>query len=172
MFGDRLKIDFGAIAAQGEIGVAIEDVGDAPGHACGEISSRAAQHDDQAIGHVLAAVIADAFDHGRGARVANSEAFAGHAAKVGFAAGSAIEADVADEDILFEHEFGFARVVDDQLPAGEALTDIVVAVSLERQRHALGEKCAEALPGAAGELYADTCLRADRRSRSDERFRR
>ena len=55
-----------------------------------------AEHDHQAVGHVFAAVVADAFDHGGSAGVAHGEALAGHAVEEGFAAGGAVEGDVAD----------------------------------------------------------------------------
>ena len=44
---------------------AFEHVGDAAAHAGGEVPAGAAEHDDAAAGHVLAAVIADAFDDRR-----------------------------------------------------------------------------------------------------------
>ena len=63
-----------------------------------------AQHHDQAVGHVFAAVIADAFHHGRGAGIAHGKALAGHAVEEGFAAGGAVEAHVADQNIFLGHE--------------------------------------------------------------------
>ena len=51
-------------------------------------------------GHVLAAVIADAFDDDRRAAVADAEALAGDAADVALAARRAVERDVADDDVL------------------------------------------------------------------------
>ncbi len=46
-----------------------------------------AEDDDAAAGHVLAAVIADAFDNRVGTAVADAEAFAGDAADKQFPAG-------------------------------------------------------------------------------------
>ena len=66
--GDRLQIDRRAVAALlGEIALLVEHVGDAAAHAGGEVAAALAEHDDEAVGHVFAAVIAEAFDHG-GAR--------------------------------------------------------------------------------------------------------
>ena len=63
--GDRLQIDGGPVAALlGEVAGFIEHVGDAAAHAGGEVAAGLAEHDDQAVGHVFAAVIAEAFDDG------------------------------------------------------------------------------------------------------------
>ena len=62
------------------------------------------EHDDAAAGHVLAAVIADAFDDRRRAAVAHGEALARDAAEERLAAGRAVERDVADDDVLLRRE--------------------------------------------------------------------
>ena len=88
------------LTLRGEVAVLVEHVGDAAGHAGAEVAAGRAEHDDAAAGHVFAAVIADGFDDGVHAAVAHAEALAGHAADVGFAAGRAVERDVADDDVL------------------------------------------------------------------------
>ena len=88
-------------AARGEVALVVEDVGDAAAHAGGEVAAGLAENDDEAVGHVLAAVIADAFDHRGRAGVADGEALAGHAVEEDFAAGGAVEHDVADENVFF-----------------------------------------------------------------------
>ena len=88
--------------------VDVEHVGDAAAHAGGEVAPGPAEHDDPAAGHVLAAVIADAFDHRARAAVAHGEPLAGQAAQIGLAARRAVERDVADDDVLLGHE-GRAR---------------------------------------------------------------
>jgi hypothetical protein len=60
----------------------------------------------RAAGHVFAAVVADGFDDGVHAAVADAEALAGHAADVGLAAGRAVERHVADDDVLLRHKGG------------------------------------------------------------------
>ena len=142
-------------ALLGEVALLIEHVGDAAAHAGGEVAAALAEHHHQAVRHVLAAVIAQAFHHRRRAGIAHREALAGHAVEVGFAAGGAVEHHVADQDILFRQEGGSARRIDDQPAAGESLAHVVVGVAFEFERDALGQKCAEALPGRAGELEAD-----------------
>ena len=71
-----------------------------------KLRPRLAEHDHEAVRHVFAAVIADAFDHRGRAGVAHREALAGHAVEERLAAGRAVEHDVADEDVFFGHERG------------------------------------------------------------------
>ena len=59
-----------------------------------------ADHDGDAAGHVLAAVVAGPLDDGQGAAVADAEPLAGPAAEEGPAAGRAVEGDVADQDVV------------------------------------------------------------------------
>ncbi len=91
-----------------KLAVLIEHVGHAAAHPGGEVASGLAEHDDQSARHVLAAVIADAFDDRVRAAVAHREALAGHAAEERLAAGRAVERDVADDDVLLGLEGGFA----------------------------------------------------------------
>ena len=106
--------------------VRVEHVGDAAAHAGGEVAAGPAEHDDASAGHVLAAVIADAFDDGERAAVADGEAFAGDAAEVRLAAGRAVERDVADEDVVLGDEARLLRRIDDDLAARQPLADVVV----------------------------------------------
>src|SRR4029079_12791090 len=69
----------------------VEHVGDAARHAGGEVAPGRPDDDDAAAGHVLAAVIADAFDDGAGAAVAHGEPFARDAAYIRFAGGRAVQ---------------------------------------------------------------------------------
>ena len=123
----------------------VEDVGDAAGHARGEVAAGPADHHDAAAGHVLAAVVADALDHGVNAGVADAEALAGHAADVRLAGRGAVEGHVAGDDVLLGHEGGLARREEDDLAAREPLAEVVVGVALEGQRHAVRDEGAEAL---------------------------
>ena len=50
---------------------------------------------------------------------------------------------------------GAARRIDDQPSARESLADVVVGVAFQLERHALGQKRAEALAGRPVELEAD-----------------
>ena len=101
----RLKINRVQVAALlGEVSAFVEDIGDATAHAGGEISSAGAEHDDQTVGHVLAAVVANALDHGSRSGIADREALARHSVEESFAAGRAVESNVADDDVFFRRE--------------------------------------------------------------------
>src|SRR5690606_10480661 len=128
------------------------------GHAGGEVAAGGAEHDDAAAGHVFEAVVAHAFDDGGDAGVAHREAFAGAAADVEFAAGRAVEGDVADDDVFGGRKAGGRGGAHNDLAAGEALADVVVGVAFEAEGHALGHECAEGLAGGTGEADVDGVL--------------
>ncbi len=83
-----------------EIALLVEHISDAAGHAGREVAARWPENDDAAARHVFAAVIADGFDDGIDAAVADAEPLAGHAADIRFAAGGAVKGDVADDDVF------------------------------------------------------------------------
>ena len=140
--------------------VEIEHVGDAAAHAGREIATRLAQDHGPAAGHVLAAMIADSLDDRRGAAVADAEPLARDAAQIKLAAGCAVEHDVAGDDVVLGHEGAFARRIDDDLAAGEALAAVVVDVALDADRDAVHAKGHQALAGAAAEIQLNRCLRS------------
>jgi hypothetical protein len=95
----------------------IENVGHPARHPGGEVPSGLAQDHDPASGHVFAAMIADALDHGVNTAVANAEAFTRDSVNIGFAAGGSVEGDVADDYILFRFEGCAWGRVDNDLAA-------------------------------------------------------
>jgi len=78
----------------------IEHVGDATGHAGGEVAAGGAEHDDATAGHVFATVVADALDDGGDAGVADTEALASAAVDVDLTGRGAVQRDVADDDVV------------------------------------------------------------------------
>ena len=97
----RLEVDAGLVAAaRGEIAPAIVDVGDAAAHSSREVAARATKYEDRSVGHVLAAVVADTFNYGCGAGVADRETLAGDSVEEDFAAGCAVKNHVTDQDAL------------------------------------------------------------------------
>ena len=155
LLADGLEADHLEVAVVLQFPVRIEDPGDAAAHAGREVAPGRPKNHGAAAGHVLAAVIADPLDDRAGARVADAEALRGAAAEERFAAGGAVERDVADQDVLFGDESGAARRVEDEPSAGQPLADVVVAVALQLDRDAGREEGAEALAGAAGERDVD-----------------
>src|ERR1700687_5695967 len=117
-FENRLQVDRVQIAALfGEVAALVENVGDAAAHAGGKISAASSEQQHQALGHVFAAVVADALDHRGRSRVANRKALARDPIEKRFAAGGAVESDVADENIVLGSETRPSRRIDDQSSA-------------------------------------------------------
>ena len=90
-------------------------------------------------------MIADSFDDGVDARIADAEAFAGHAADVGFTRRGAIKRYVTDDNVFCGVEGGAGVRIDDDLAAGETLAEIIVRVAFESEAHAARHERAEAL---------------------------
>src|SRR5690606_19047945 len=147
------------IAARLEIAARIPDVRDAARHAGREVAAGGAEDHRAPARHVLAAVVADAFDDRARAAVTHAEALGRAAAEERASAGRAVQRDVADQHVLLGLEAAFARRVDDQPAAGEALADVVVAVALELERVSLREERTEALPGGPAQLDVDRIRR-------------
>ena len=143
----------------GEAAVLVEHVGDAAAHPGGEVAPGAAEHDDVAAGHVLAAVVADALDDGVGARVAHGEPLAGEPAEERLAPGRAVEDGVADDHVLLRGEGRALGRPDRDRAAREPLAGVVVRVAVERQLDPGREPRAERLAGRAAQREADRLRR-------------
>src|SRR5690348_4634621 len=156
---ERLELDHRGIAARLEVAAFVEHVGDAAAHAGGEIGARVAEHGDDAAGHVFAAMRAGAFDNRHRARVAHSEAFAGDAAEIAFAADRAVKHGVADDDALVARQLAVARRIDDQPAARQALAGVVVGRAFERESDAVRQEAAERLAAGALEANVDGGVR-------------
>src|SRR5690606_26487188 len=121
-----------------------------------EVAPGLAEDDDDAAGHVFAAVVAGALDHRDRARVAHREALARDAVEVGLAGDRAVEHGVADDDVVGRLAVDVSGLADDHAAAREALADVVVGVADEVERDAMDQPGTEALPGDA--LEADPQL--------------
>ena len=91
------------------------------GEACTEIASGGAEHHNSAAGHVLAAVVAHAFDHKRGTAVTNAETFAGASGHEHLAGSGAETGDVAGDDVAVLVEGDAIFRAHDHATAGQAL---------------------------------------------------
>ena len=154
-FRHRLELDHRHVAAGFEGAVLVDHIGDAARHAGGEIAPGDAEHHHDAAGHVFAAMVAGALDHGDGAGIAHGETLARHAAEIAFARDRAIQHGVADDDRFLRHDAGIRRRPDDDAPAREALADIVVGVAVELEGDAARQPGAKRLTGAAGEAHVN-----------------
>src|ERR1700730_5845294 len=109
-FENRLQVDRVQVAALlGKISALVENVSHPATHASGKISPAGPEHQDQAPGHVFATVIANSFDHSSRSGVANCKALARDSVEKRFAAGGAVEGNVANQNILLGCESGTAR---------------------------------------------------------------
>ena len=97
-------------------------------------------------------MVAHALDHRRGAGVADGKALAGDAVEKDFAAGGAVEHDVAHQDALFRQEAGGLGRIGDDAPAGKSLAQIIVRVAFQFKGDAVGHESSKALAGRAVEL--------------------
>jgi hypothetical protein len=113
------------------------------------------RHHHDAAGHVLAAVIPCALDHGDGARVAHREALARGARGVQLAARGAVETGVAHDGRLARNEGRAAGRRQHDPARCHALADVVVGVALELQHQPAGVPYPEALADAAPEPDGD-----------------
>src|SRR5262249_18384691 len=115
-------------------------------HTGAEVPAMRTENDDRAAGHVLTGVIADPFDDGDGARVADTEPLPCGAGDVELASGRAVEHGVPGQAWLTGVAHGWR---DCDPAAAHRLADVVVGVPHERKLDARGEEGAEALAGGA-----------------------
>ena len=114
--------------------VFIKNIGDSPAHAGREVLTGFTQDDGNTAGHVFKTMVTTSFADRPGAAVADTEALARDAGKIGGSACRAIQCHVAGDDVLIPGKTGFFLRPDDDLSAGEALADIVVGIAIQAQR--------------------------------------
>src|SRR5262249_9359932 len=112
LFRHRLELDHRHVAAGFERAVLVEHRGGGARHAGGEVAAGHAEYDDDAAGHVFAAVVAGPFHDDGGARITHGEAFAGDAAEITFAGDGAIHHGIADDDRLLRYDARLRRRAD------------------------------------------------------------
>src|SRR5579883_2966714 len=87
------------LAVEQVAGFRAKEVGEASGHAGAEIQAERPKDQSNATGHVFAAMLANAFDDGESAAVANGETLTGAASDIELAGSGAIEHGVADKNV-------------------------------------------------------------------------
>jgi hypothetical protein len=101
-FQQRFEVHrFQVASISSKVCVLVEDVCDPTAHASREVAATGTEHDDQAVGHIFAAVIAYSLHDGGCSGVANSKTLARNTVEEHFSAGRTIEGNVTDDDVLF-----------------------------------------------------------------------
>jgi hypothetical protein len=95
---------FEIAAILSEVSLLVVDVCNATAHAGCEITPAVSEDKDKAIRHVLAAMITDPFNDGCRARITDGKTLASDTVEENFSAGSAVERNVSDDDVLFRSE--------------------------------------------------------------------
>src|SRR5262245_12573474 len=92
------------------------------------------------------------------AAVSDAKALAGHASDVRFARCRSVERDIANDDVLLRHERGPLGGIDDDLTSREALSNVVVGVSLQDQCHSTRDEGPEALASRSFEVKLNRAI--------------
>src|SRR5712692_4078311 len=143
-------IFFGHVARDHAVGVELPplgQVGDAAGHPGTGVPSHRTERDGDAAGHVLTEMVARAFDHGSGARVAHAETLADSTGHEQTPAGRAVADRVAREHRVRRRVV--CKRTDHDHAAAHAFAHVVLRFTFERELHALIDERAEALARAA-----------------------
>src|SRR5262249_363140 len=142
----------------------IEDERDSPTHSRAKVPACLADHYHGATRHVFTAVIADAFDDGLRAAVSHGKSLARSSREEGPPARAAVQDSASYRDVVAGDARRVAGGRRGENGSGQALTDIVVGVALERDRHSLYGKRTEGLSCRPLELDPYRFLRQTRAS--------
>src|SRR5450830_1012862 len=155
---DPLDLDQLVVDLVDEGVVLVEHVGETAGHARAEVVASLAQNRDKTTGHVFAAVIARAFNHGVGTGVTHRETLTRRTRRKQLAAGCAVQAGVADDGTVLSLVDAAFRRNDHQLAAGHALAYVVAGVTFQVHVQATGVPHTEALTRRPFEAEGDRRL--------------
>ena len=136
--------------------VSIVNKGEAPAHASTEVTARGTEYGHRTAGHILASVIANAFNDRSAPGVANSEAFTSPSGGEEKTPSGAIETGVAYNDILAPGEALAVFGPYNDFAGVHALSDVVLSFTKEAEPDPLNEKSAEALARGAGKGQVET----------------
>ena len=92
-------------------------------------------------------MVADAFNHGLGSTVADTESLGRTTAEERLACCGAIQEDVAHQHTACGIKRALLGRVNDDPPARESLADVVVGISFQIQRNSLCQESAKTLAG-------------------------
>ena len=153
------EVDFNHVhvAEVVEVAVLVPHIGHATAHSGCKVASCFAENHHTSAGHILAAVVARAFNHGRGSRVAHSETLAHLSVDIQFAACCAIKSGVSGDDVVLCREIAAYRGQYGYASTRQSLGEIVVGLALEFEVYSGYEERSEALSGRTFELHVH-CL--------------
>ena len=86
--------------------VEVEDVGNATGHAGGDVASGRTENHDTSTCHVLEGMVTDTFDDDGCTGVPDAATFSDGAAREDLTTGGAIREHIAGDDVVFRDESG------------------------------------------------------------------
>ena len=142
-----------------EAWVRVPDVRGAASHARTEISACYSQNENHASGHIFAPVLAYALDYRCCTRVTNGESFPGAAGGKQEARSCSVEAYIAHNDLRLGGCCQHSARTQNDFAAGKTFADIIVGLTLQDERHAVGGEGTKRLPRRTSHLNADVWFR-------------
>src|SRR2546423_7356699 len=126
------------IAMEHLVGLGAEDVGETAGHSRAKVQTERTEHEDDAASHVFAAVLADTFNYGKGAAVADAETLAGASCDIELARCCAVENGISGENVATARRGRPGR--NGNRAARHAFADVVVGFAGELQGNTIREE--------------------------------
>ena len=138
-----------------EVVVLVPDIGHTTAHTGGEVSSCLTKHNHPTACHVLAAVVACAFQYRNGTGVPDTEAFTYLAIDIELTAGGTVKTRITCDDIVLSSEIGTCRRKNGNTSARETLGEVVVGFAFELEADAMFQEGTERLSCGTFELHVD-----------------
>ena len=135
--------------------VLVPDIGHTTAHTGGEVSSCLTKHNHPTACHVLAAVVACAFQYRNGTRVPDTEAFTYLTIDIELTAGGAVKTRITCDDIVLSSEVSTCRRKNGNTSARESLGEVVVGFAFELEADAMFQEGTERLSCGTLELHVD-----------------
>jgi hypothetical protein len=111
--------------------VDVENVGNTSRHTGSEVATSRSENENTTTSHVLATVVTNTLNNGCSTGVAHTETLSSNATEEASTLSGTVQADVTNQNVLLGTVDRSAWGVDDQTTTGQALTNVVVGVTLE-----------------------------------------
>jgi hypothetical protein len=148
---NHLHVDLGL-----EVAVDIQDIGNATRHTSREVATSGSENDDTATSHVLAAVVTNTLNDGSCTGVSDGKSLGGDTAEEAATCSSTVQTDVSNENVLLCLENGRAGRVDDQATTRQALTNVIVGITLKLQGNTRSQESTKRLSSRALDVDVDS----------------